>query len=173
METELERQHDATPVEGEAVAKDLDDIAAVPEDTSSLLPPPERLPNGNWRCAHTCKDGCNHKCCKEGSKKPPKVLKRGASAQRQASTTEQQRPIRNLKRAVVDPESDGEEDRPQPRKRRASGTRATPDSVTRPRGVQALQLVVDDAMTESDSDLEDGLEGLRYATAPPTSAARE
>lgn len=35
---------------------------------------PEKLPNGKWRCSHTCKDRhkCRHTCCKEGSDKPPR-----------------------------------------------------------------------------------------------------
>ncbi|KAJ3551777.1 hypothetical protein NM688_g4511 [Phlebia brevispora] len=34
---------------------------------------PERLPNGNYICAHTCKDKttCKHLCCREGTEKPP------------------------------------------------------------------------------------------------------
>lgn len=44
---------------------------------------PQMLPNGNWKCNHTCKDkqACNHKCCVSGLKnkpKPPKAVKQSA-----------------------------------------------------------------------------------------------
>lgn len=40
---------------------------------------PERLPNGNWKCSHRCKNKstCAHKCCREGTEnkpKPPKAV---------------------------------------------------------------------------------------------------
>ncbi|KAF2153517.1 P-loop containing nucleoside triphosphate hydrolase protein [Myriangium duriaei CBS 260.36] len=35
---------------------------------------PQRLPNGNWKCRHNCKDRnkCAHLCCKEGTESKPK-----------------------------------------------------------------------------------------------------
>ncbi|KAF2220729.1 hypothetical protein BDZ85DRAFT_267054 [Elsinoe ampelina] len=38
---------------------------------------PVKLPNGNWRCNHTCKNktACNHKCCIDGLAKPPRPPK--------------------------------------------------------------------------------------------------
>lgn len=38
---------------------------------------PRRLPNGNWECAHKCKDRqkCKHLCCKEGTGSKPKSKK--------------------------------------------------------------------------------------------------
>ncbi|KAG7092807.1 hypothetical protein E1B28_009123 [Marasmius oreades] len=34
----------------------------------------EKLPNGNYRCNHSCKDktACRHLCCREGTAKPPR-----------------------------------------------------------------------------------------------------
>ncbi|KAG8969461.1 Sec63 [Tulasnella sp. 419] len=46
-----------------------------------------RLPNGNFRCHHTCKDRtrCRHVCCREGRAKPPGPSKRPSSKVRETS----------------------------------------------------------------------------------------
>lgn len=43
---------------------------------------PIRLPNGNYKCRHPCKDTtkCRHLCCKEGLPAPPKKSKGGVRA---------------------------------------------------------------------------------------------
>ncbi|KAK1227235.1 ATP-dependent DNA helicase MER3 [Marasmius sp. AFHP31] len=43
---------------------------------------PEQLPNGNYRCNHSCKDktACRHLCCREGLPKPSKPSKTQASS---------------------------------------------------------------------------------------------
>lgn len=43
-----------------------------PLQASVTMQEPVRLPNGNWKCKHTCKDGCNHACCHQGVKHKPK-----------------------------------------------------------------------------------------------------
>ncbi|KAG8937296.1 Sec63 [Tulasnella sp. 418] len=46
-----------------------------------------RLPNGNFRCHHTCKDRtrCRHVCCREGRAKPPGPSKRPSTKVRETS----------------------------------------------------------------------------------------
>ncbi|KAJ8087976.1 ATP-dependent DNA helicase MER3 [Marasmius tenuissimus] len=48
---------------------------------TEYLPEPEQLPNGNYRCNHSCKDktACRHLCCREGLPKPSKPGKTQAS----------------------------------------------------------------------------------------------
>ncbi|GAB7342831.1 hypothetical protein MBLNU457_g0958t2 [Dothideomycetes sp. NU457] len=50
---------------------------------------PRRLPNGNWECAHRCKDRqkCGHQCCKEGSESKPKRKKPKANDTVQPSSS--------------------------------------------------------------------------------------
>lgn len=52
----------------------------------------ERLPNGNWKCRHNCKDTtkCKHVCCKEGleSKPKPKAAKSRTDTKKESSTVD-------------------------------------------------------------------------------------
>lgn len=48
---------------------------------------PERLPNGNWKCSHKCKDRdtCKHKCCREGLENKPKPIKQKVKGREERS----------------------------------------------------------------------------------------
>ncbi|KAE8240169.1 hypothetical protein A4X06_0g7880 [Tilletia controversa] len=48
------------------------------EDDAESDPEPERLPNGNYKCLHSCKSSCRHLCCREGMERPPLKKKKKA-----------------------------------------------------------------------------------------------
>ncbi|GAA94271.1 uncharacterized protein L969DRAFT_55148 [Mixia osmundae IAM 14324] len=64
--------------------------AANVASSSSKVSTPERLPNGNYRCGHSCVDRkrCRHLCCREGTHKPPAAHVRAVASKKQAHNAE-------------------------------------------------------------------------------------
>lgn len=169
MDVQVEEQRHVAPIVDEVRPMDVDEPTIVPDDdaTPPVLAAAERLANGNWRCGHACKSGCNHKCCKDGTKKPPK-MRRGVSAQSQPPAEKKQPKQRARKRTteVIESDDDNEDLRPQPRKKKALTGAGTKIAATF--AIQPLQLTMQTTETasDSDSDMEKGLEGLRFAMSP-------
>lgn len=92
-----------------------------------------RLPNGNYKCGHTCSGSCQHSCCVEGSKKPPKRKKSSKSQQWTLvqqkegvalhtadpnSTWSEKRQAANIVSGFPDDEEEDTRPKPKPRKRK-------------------------------------------------------
>ncbi|KAK0567856.1 ATP-dependent DNA helicase MER3 [Tilletia horrida] len=88
-ESDESRDIPPAPLRPKATAKALSGpVISRAEDEDEIDALPEKLPNGNYKCLHTCKANCRHLCCREGMERPPQRKKSLKKKQNEADRSE-------------------------------------------------------------------------------------